>query len=220
MCFCAIVTEGELRGKKVAKKRRRITVQVIWQIISTLELTYVSCPVNQPHVSIICYKSSSYVSGTNCVCWFEHKVSHALPLPPIPLCLKSAVFRAGFGSFCLYRQTGQTSNIIYPSDTSCFAIWPVSNASTVLQHPTPPHHSLFTTAERKINGIPEETSQQKSMPGLHLCISHEAFNIFQDWVYMNYPSECVSCPGLGIRASWLQAFCFDTAVSKGSCRHQ
>ncbi|RMC18997.1 hypothetical protein DUI87_03596 [Hirundo rustica rustica] len=86
------------------------------------------------------------------------------------------------------QQAGQTSNAVHPSDTSYFAIWPVSSASTILQHPTPPHHSLFTTAAGKINGISEETSQQKSMPVLHLCVSQKAFNIFLDSAYVNYPN--------------------------------
>lgn len=138
--------------------------------------------------------------------------------PPgcVPTSLKSAVFTAGFCSICLYTQRGQASNIIHPSANSCFAIWHVSSASTILQHPTPPHHSLFATVAAKINGVPEETPQQKSMPGPHLCVSQEALNIFQDRADTNYPSESVSGPGLSISASWLQAFCFDTALWQGN----
>lgn len=178
------------------------------QVFSTSVYTYVNCPVNQPWVSLLRYKSSAYITVTNCVCLFEPKVCQLCLDPPgcVPASLKNAFFTAGSRSFCLYMQRGQASSITHPSTTSCFAIWHVSSASTILQHPTPPHNSLLTTVAAKINGIPEETPQQKSMPGPCLCISQEALNIFQDRAYTNYPSDSVSCPGPGIRASWLQAF--------------
>lgn len=117
-----------------------------------------------------------------------------------------------------YMQRGQ-ANSIRARATILFCHLTLQHISTVLQHPAPPHDSLLTTAAAKINGVPEGTPQQKSMPGTHLSVLHEAFNIFQDRAYTACPREPVSPPGLSIRASWVQAFCFDTAVWKANCRH-
>lgn len=81
------------------------------------------------------------------------------------------------------------------------------------------HIILSSSVTAKINGVPKETPQQMAVPGPHLCISQEALSIFQDRAYMDYPSEFVSHPGLGMRTSWLQALYLDTALWKGNPSH-
>lgn len=135
------------------KRLRRWTQELLVSVPASHQCigTHINCLVNQPWVSLICFKRSSYITETNCVCLLEREVGQSCPAPPgcVPASLKRAVFTAGFCTLCLYTQRGQASNTIHPGATTFFAIWRVSSASTVLQHPTPPHHSLLATGTDK-----------------------------------------------------------------------
>jgi len=94
-------------------------------VTSALVHTCVDSSIKQPWVSLICCKTTSYITVTNCVCLFEPKVCQSClaPLRCLPAFLKSTVFTAGFCCLCLYMQRGQAGNIIHPSVTGFIAVW-------------------------------------------------------------------------------------------------